>query len=750
VTNLLLPALTPLALLLLPGLGFVSHQEKPLTHLTQNILWSLSLLTVSSYLAALLGFPAWPLILLITSLSLLLFIKHRGWSIFSNRYYLPLLGLLLTSYLVFSLPFISFHQALPTGDSQKAILWANEIRQTNQLPNYQQSITLLNRDPVDFFTPGLHTLTALAQTLAGEPLHVIGFFSLLASLTLPLLALAITHQLKPSIAPLALAAAGLLLLTHLRFLRYLREPGYHYQNIFGEIFLWGLLWLTLQYLHRPKFSNACLLLLSATALLLTHQFSVLIASFVLVPFLWPALRNIWLHSRRNFYLLALLILPLGLIAGTAFNAPAKIFHLVSQTPHLLNLTPSLTDYPRLLGLLFTLAALAAFIFLLSHLFRFPPRRHSLINTFLLSTALLLILSQAPRFGLDIPPVRALLYAPLPLSATIALALSFITHWRLTNILLLSLFLLSTALPSLTSAFQLSHSHPNNSTLTPGQLTLINYIKHQSPEPQAAILIDDTNRRASAWLALTGQPTFTRLTDLSRQTAEASQSELRRQLHLNQLDYTKIYDLGNNPLILELLRKHNIRWLLGVDSASTANFLHNPHLKIVASADGLTLFEVEKSTAPSAVTPWLLRTSTLANNIGDEEDTFLHLPASLSATRLSTAETDGHKTWRRTTAPLFSLNFNIATYTLPLLDQEKTTYPDTSLQFSLNSTEPTSTPLWLETPTGHQHLLLPNTPLQLKAQELPLDDQGFITLVIHNPSSQVLFIEEFALGLNPVP
>src|SRR3989344_5028108 len=68
-------------------------------------------------------------------------------------------GLLLTSYFV-------IHDGLPTGDSQKAIIWGQQILDTGW-PNYGASSELLNRDPVDFYTPALHYFTAVILAIGG-------------------------------------------------------------------------------------------------------------------------------------------------------------------------------------------------------------------------------------------------------------------------------------------------------------------------------------------------------------------------------------------------------------------------------------------------------------------------------------------------------------------------------------------------------------------------------------------------------
>ena len=147
---------------------------------------------------------------------------------------------------------------------------------------------------------------------------------------------------------------------------------------------------------------------------------------------------------------------------------------------------------------------------------------------------------------------------------------------------------------------------------------------------------------------------------------------------------------------------------------------------------------------------MLRPSTLVNDIGDDEDTFEHLPASLRTTRLSDAEIKNDATVRTTTAPLIGLSFNVGDYVRVLWDPERVGHPSLPIELMVTTTKrPPS--LEVITPTG-KVLTLPlgNQLLRIDASDVPFDEKGFIKLVLSNPDEQLVSIDRIALGLARVP
>lgn len=760
----------PLSAFIMPGLLLVHRTpdvKGTLPRAARAVLWSVTVLTLASVLAAALHLPlaaVWliPLLSVLITLSIVRRVSlSRLWP------YMALAVPLAAVVALFSLPLFLFHDGLPTGDIQKAILWAQRIQHSRSLPSYSEAVTLLNRDPVDFYTPGLHALTALLMTASKHPLTAVSLASIAAAVSTALMAAALAVQLFPHPAAYGWASlAFLFVVTNSRFLRYLREPGYHFQNVMGELLLFGALLLAASLLQRLRRSDAVLLVIIIVTLALTHQFSAFLAVFLLSPAVGLAAfhhRARWQQFWQRHAPVALLMtaLLLGLItSGFALGLHNKIPHLFTATPHLLAQTPPPLDYPRTLGAVWFWTGLAGLGLLVLETAGRPS--HHLDRTyFVIATIVLLLLSQGPRFGLDIPPVRALFYSVVPLSIA---AVYFLRHTvrlimravspvkRAAALALVAAITLTSASASVDRAYALSHAVRTNSTMRAEYVPLIERLKHTG----AAALIDDYNRRAASWLVLSGQPMFTRLAaDLERQMDEAAQSPLRRELYLNQLDFEKIFSLGSLPEVSLLMAKHNIRFLTGVLDSSHTSFMHNPALQPVAWGDDVILFELRsrpgRADASLDATPWLLKASTLANDIGDREDTFEHLPASLRSTRLSQPQHNGSTTWRVTTAPYVPLQFNVGDFVRVLWDQEKTGRPDAALTLYIRFAEDPPSDLTISTPAGTSYPMQGReTSLSIAPHEAPFDDKGFITLTINNPASRPLAIDLIALGPARVP
>jgi len=677
----------------------------------------------------------------------------------------------LLLYLVFSLPFLAWHDGLPTGDSQKSIYWASYIINHGQLPNYQESIANLNRDPVDFYTPGLHSLTAALMQATPQstafpfPFMTIGFFSIALALGIPIIAISIGQLLSPSTNPLLSLFIPFFILTNFRFLRYLREPGYHYQNIVGELLLFGLLLLAMSLLKRWRTSDLVLFLLVSLALILSHQFSAFIAALCLFPAAMLLLYQYrlplshFLPSRKLICALLFVLLITSALSLFSLGLHQKIPHIFSSNPHLSTYTPNLIDYPVKMGTSWLTFGLVGFIYLLYLLGKHIKRSPSFLS-FILFTLILLLLSQGPRLFIDIPPVRALLYTVVPLSITASIATSFLLHkfsslkftprFLLTSLLIATIILFSTITTA--KAFSLSHKVRTNSTLLVDHLPVISHLQTQT-DLSAAVLTDDYNRRSSSWFIMSGHPAFSRLSsDIDRIMNESSQSQLRRQLYLNNLDFEKIFSLGSQPYINKLLQKHNIQFITGIKHSSHQAFSHNPSLQPITSGGDLTLFQLNH-TSPSSLPPdytaWLLRPSTIANDIGDNEDTFKHLPVSLRATRLSGPKTSPHSTYRTSTAPYIPVSFNVQTYTAALWDQDNSGFPDSSLELSIRTRQ--NSPLTVKI-SDSLTVTVPadGTPVTIPSSHANLNQDDLLTFTILNPNQQPIDFDLIALGLSRVP
>lgn len=665
----------------------------------------------------------------------------------------------LLLYIIFSVSFIFRQNALPTGDSQKTIFWANRIIENNSLPDYQSSITVLNRDPVDFYTPGLHTLFAATVAISPDYLASAGFFAIALAISTALIAVAISREIWPRMNTYLLSFLVLLLsLAHLRFLRYLVQPGYHLQNILGELLLFGLLLLITRLWKKWNTADAVLSVLLIISLFFSHQFSAFIAAFILLPIILIAtyrVRSNLTLSKKRIYILITTAIFLTL-TGFSLGLQEKIPHIFTLNPHLLLQTPQLSDYPRLLGSIWIALVAGGLLFGLIKFAKNKKITHPAIPIFS-ATIVILILSQAPRIFIDIPPVRALLYLVIPgsiiASGNILSILKERYPRRPLRIIAFFTFtiLLINGASWLSQAFSSPSDIRTNSTYTSAQTRLTSYLR----ENNASVLYDDYNQRSLSWLLLSGQPTYARLaSEGAVQMQEASQSRLRYQLYLNQLDFEKIFALGSFPEITNLLSKHNIEYIASHPGSSSSTFSNNPALELKDEDTSFSLYSYsadgsETSNLSDSNIRWLLNPSTLANDIGDKEDTYKHLPASLSTARLSDPILKNNSTYRFTTAPIIPLRFNVDDYVRVLWDQESNGFADRTLTaFLLYSS--VAQELKLQTPTGYTVPLSNNQQIRLESSTVPLSDDGFITLYILNPTQQPVFLDLISLGLANVP
>jgi len=773
--SVLMSVVIPLTLFALPGAAIVwRHHKQPLViSAALGGLWSTSFFLLGSLFAAWLRIPlalVWLVAFVGTLIALRPLMRAHFTKHTAHQRWLLMAASVLLLFCTFSMPFLLFHKGLPTGDSQKSIVWALSIIQNGGLPNYGLAPELLNRDPVDFFTPALHAYTALLIQLTPDFLVAVGLASIAMGIGVSIIAAAIARAVYPKLPRLPLIVLTmLLLLTNIRFLRYLREPGYHLQNLVGEFLLFGallvgiLLWQSWRRTKRLDRVHSVLLIAILFSLLFSHQFSTFLAAFALSPLVLLALHEAW--SRRKKVsppaMIGLLVSIVVLVGGGfMIGLHRKVAHIFTSAPHLLPLTPDFIDYPRLMGGIWLVFGLGGLLLMLRRL-PLNVKRDKSAAAFTLSSVILLAMSQSPRLNIDIPPVRALFYSAVPLSIMGAAGLltldrlleRFARQHKFRLRLLLLLLLLGGVTASSVQAWHLSHTVRTNSTLTVGQLGLIELL---AKSPSGSVLVDDFNRRSSSWLVLGGRPMFTRIaSDLARQMDEARQSELRYQLYLNQLDYEKIFSLGSSDLAVKLMEKHDISFVTGITSSSLDQFEQNMALSPLHKSDDITLF------APSGMNDtcsqrfstsqrsWLLHASTLANSIGDGEDTFLHLPASIRGALVSAPHLNGDCMVRTASAPETPLFFNVGDYVSALWNSKSSHKPDSAVEVLVDIVGDRDG-LSIRDGLGDLHALSNHELLRLTPEQVPIDDDGFISLSIVNPTGTPIDVNLIALGFSRIP
>lgn len=762
--------LVPLIPIVLPGVFFVrAHTwDNLLLSGSRIILWSMGLLTLLTTLGLLYGVPVQVVALLIAVLGLAYAILYRK-SFFTRQSLWHLLAIAVPLFIAitaFTIPFLRIHDGLPTGDVQKTIIWANESIKTHRLPQYDTAITLLNRDPVDFYTPGLHAVSALVLALSSSPLTSIGIFSIVIAVCVAWVAASITKEIfdgHAHIVPPLLAAV--FTLTQYRFLRYLREPGYHFQNVVGELFLFGMVLLFIRFIRRREKQDAFLFIICGSALFLSHQFSAFIAAFMILAMGLSCIlvfRNRIIHAIRDHANLSLIILAVGsagVILLFALGLGEKVPAIFTTTPHLTSLLPNITDYPSTMGEIWFFAGLIGIVLMLMEARR-KDVHHRQVIVFVSGTVALLALSQGPALGIDIPPVRALFYTAVPLSIGAAylfgklfLVVEHTYHGKTKKIAQLAVVIaIFTAVSVSTdkSYASLSHTVRTNSTLTGQELHLIEQLQGE----KVGVLIDDYNRRSASWLVLSGAPMFTRIAaDLERQMEESRQSKLRMDLYLRQLKYEKIVQLGSLPQVASLLAQSNIGYVTGIENASQFSFAHNPILTPVGVADDITLYKVQntKDSCTSVECIFLLRSATLVNDIGDGMDTFEHLEVSIRSPRISEPLAQGNTTYREVASPIIPLSFNVGDYVRVLWDPNNVRRPETKLTFMLWLTRPVEG-LSLLTSSGEE-IPLPfkqHITVELPQHMVQINDKGFVSFSLLNARETKVPIDLIALGSSLTP
>ncbi|MDA1169303.1 MAG: hypothetical protein O3A36_03120 [bacterium] len=763
----ILVVIIPFIVIVLPAVFFIRIHawNNILLSGARIILWSMGTLTLLLTLGLFFGISVQHVALLLAILGVVYAVVYRE-RFFTRQTAYCLLAILIPILLTtaaFTIPFLLIHDGLPTGDIQKTIIWAQESLNTNMLPKYDRAISFLNRDPVDFYTPGLHAVSALVLSLSPAPLLSMGIFSILLAVCVAWIAASITKELFDEhvhVVPPILAAV--FLLTQFRFLRYLREPGYHFQNVVGELFLFGMVMLCIRFLRRREAQDAALFIVCGAALFLTHQFSMFIAAFVFVCMALACCivfrKKIMyvIHEHRNLAATFFVAIFAAVVLLFSLGLGSKVTSLFTTTPHLIDQLLPLSKYPNTMGEFWLFSGIAGLI-LLTLEARKKNVHYTQVMIFLGATAALLILSQGPRFGIDIPPVRALFYLAVPLSITSAYLfgkLLYVIEYaykgkntRIAQATCMVAICIAVWASTSKSYASLNHAVRTNSTLTAEQLGLIELLQEKE---KGGILIDDYSRKSASWLVLANIPMFTRIgADLERQMTESSQSPLRNNLYLRQLDYEKIVELGSLPEISSLFAKNNIKYVTGIAGASYGAFAHNAALQEVATANDTTLFEIDdaQKSCMSEECNFLFRPSTLANDIGDELDAYEYLQASIRSPRLSEPKIQGTMTYRDVSSPIIPLSFNVGDYVRVLWDPENAGNLETPLTFMLWLTKPMQG-LSLRTPSG-TFIDLPyqkHITVELPRDLVQINDKGFISFSLYNEEEKNIPIDLIALGI----
>lgn len=531
------------------------------------------------------------------------------------------------------LPFLVVQRGLPTGDIQKALFWGEHILASGQLPSYTDAAAF-NRDPADFTTPALHTLTAAVMSLSGDALHGPTWLAFLSGLLLSGIASAFAAVLAPRYQSILPALAFLLAAANARALRYTVAPGYHYQNLFGELFLLLSVFALVHAVGGRGHQRSVLVAIIAAALLpFVHQFSAFLAALTLpIIFLllvWKyrgEVAAILLHRSPRGRTMILGALLAGIVAalGVAFQTSvvsSAITRLITATPHLRETRIPIDHIPELFGIPFVLLACIGILVALIGM-----RRQELEWRWILLLAwsgLVLAISQGPAWFLDIPSARTLFYLIAPLALFVALAVVRLierirTLWpRAAPLLVPSALALLLALlagrplnaalhgfdiPTSGTAVLTDHRHHHNATLTPAMMEVVDFLEKHPPECDVssrscpnAILVDDWNYRRGTWAILSPYRMLVRVgADISIHAGEAKQSAQRRTQYKALLDFERVMENGSSPTIQPLLKTHGVAFILTRRGPEAEALKKNPLLQSVLTTSEATLFRVREN------------------------------------------------------------------------------------------------------------------------------------------------------------
>jgi len=582
-------------------------------------------------------------------------------------------------------PFIFSHNQLPTGDIQKSIYWANSVLETGKLPNYAESVSL-NRDPSDFSTPALHTTTAAIIKLSGDQYAGPAWFSFVLGIILTGLAVVITSLFTSSRQTQLLVF--LFASMNIRFLRYVLYPGYHYQNLVGELLLvlgFTLFLLSIKTRIENKKETISLLASCLVVLLLIpfiHQFTAFLAIFVgaammltLFIFYKYKLKSIVIHHKKVFSLSVALGMFIAIILLFFSPLSRKLSALFNLHPHLKPFAITIVEYPSFFGSIIFFLGIASLVFFL--LKRREYSNKLPIFLLLAYASVFLILGQGNFFFIDIPSARTLFFASLPLAVLAGLfAGNIIRKKSVFAAIALSAILALQANSASQQIISVSHTQRVNATLTKETVNMIDFLNSfEKKDSLDNFLIDDWNRRRLTWGILSNFNMITRIGgDLKIIGDEAKQSALRKSLYETNLDYEKIFMLGNSSMIESLLKKHKIGLIGAAEEATSNSFKYNPLLGKAYGDSDTTIFSFNPSADEEKnadkETEFLLQPQTIANDVGDDEDVLSYSPISILATRISDPIYHDERTYREIQGADGIIRLNVKTYVLPFWDAEE--------------------------------------------------------------------------------
>ena len=336
--------------------------------------------------------------------------------------------LIVLIFLILQISFFSFYfynEFRPNGDSYMSILWSQliENEKSAHFNLYDENSKYLGREGEIYFTPLLHIINLATKSIIGINYESVVFlFLILMSFVFFGIFYIFLKNFSPELAIFSLIIYSV---SFMRDKRYFIIPGYHYQNIFGDLFL--ILTLFLIYLILKRYEEEAkinwryiiFLFLSINAVILYHQLSAftiysilffLVITILIFFNLYKRIYYLFIKEKSSFLVLLFLISLAYIILNYTLYGEwfLSIFTDVPKDSSLFLEMRHFMDYGFLLGnnSLFYFYLLAFPSLLIYFLSKIKSNYYKLL-LFVIPSIVILILTKGPLLNILTFPLRTL-------------------------------------------------------------------------------------------------------------------------------------------------------------------------------------------------------------------------------------------------------------------------------------------------------------------------------------------------------
>lgn len=606
------------------------------------------------------------------------------------------------------------------SESAKAIFWAKQIMTTHAIPDYQKVPSGFS--DVDFDTPGLHIFVASIGLLSDSPLvSIVGVITVIESLAASFLIYSVAFKLTGNKAISTLTL--LFFSAALPFMRYTNLPGYHFQNLFGEVLIFLTIYLILHILDGKNLGiSISLFSLSLFSLLTVHKLSAYSMLFLLVVMLFPIMalrgrKTLNLVTRHVIVTVSSLVLILLLVFYTLLTIMRPTLNAflyggvgrIGLTPSYLQ-SPSLNDYINTFGAYYVLLSFTGV--LICAFYSVKAKEKRFYNIFLLAWFLgVLTMSQGPNLYLYIAPWRSMYYlsAPFAILASIGvctiLAASskqvrrFISlkAWPkylgiciLLMVLLASCFATSLAIfasyDSLVKTIEFGENSPRSGMMNSEVHDILRWLEHNT-QLDDRILVDYWGSSRLEWMFASGRFISFRVGPFIRSYLQdylrSPHLEERQSLYVHELNFEKIFMMGNSKIAAYLFDNYDFKYLVANRTSETA-FSNNTYFSQVYRTANYIVYEFPNTPSPilDSNETIVAKPDTLANKLGDQNDFLESSEAYInSSSRWRIIYLNGTNARVNNKGAAY-ISFNLEDYVQEIWDENDDGIPDENLTFMM--------------------------------------------------------------------